>query len=383
MQEIIFQLAVILLAAIFLGAATKKIGLSSLVGQIAAGVIVGPILGIVHENEILNFISLIGIIILVFLIGLETNFDSIKKDAYNGSFLAISGSFLTFICGLLLGELLFKDINIGIVLGIAMISTSTAIPLKLLIDRNEHKTRVGSIFTTMALADDIIAILALSVMVSYFTAKGLSIIYVISLFFAILGFIFITMTAGRKLIGHFLRFFTNISGEQIILSITLSIIFFLTFISDQIGLAAITGAFLVGMAMAGEQVNIIKQKIQFLGYGLFIPIFFAYSALFININSIFNSFNIIIILLIVGSLSKAIGSGYFSKFFGFSIRDQRIIAIGMIPRGEYGIVISQIALVNGIINNNIYSILLSFVVLTTLITPILFTLNDRLRERNY
>lgn len=383
MQQLIFEIAVILFTAIILGNITKRIGLSSLVGQILAGVIVGPIFGIVKENEILNFISMIGIILLVFLIGIETNFDAIKKDVYKGSILAITGSLLTFVFGLIVGELIFSSLNIGIVIGVAMISTSTAIPLKILIDRNEHKTHLGSVFTVLSLADDIIAILALSLLISYFTVNGLSVIYVMSLFFAILGFIFITMTAGRKIIGHFMRFFTKMTSEQIVLSIALVIIFFLTFISDQIGLAAITGAFLVGMAMAGEHENVIKTKIEFLGYGIFIPVFFAHSALFIDIKSVFSSIDAIIALLIAGSLSKAIGSGLMSRIFGFDRKSQSIIAIGMIPRGEYGIIISQIALVNGIINNNVYSILLSFVVLTTILTPILFLLNDKINYRKY
>ena len=190
LENLVFQLGGLLIFAVILGEITSRMGISSLVGQILAGILAGPVLGWVHPNHVLEFFSFLGLMILVFLIGLETKIDDIKKDVYVGIGLAASGALLTFVAGFFIGELLFGSFNIGLAIGVAMISTSTAVPIKILIDRKEYHTHTGRIFVIMAIADDVIAILALSLLVSYISVGNVSLTYVTSLFLAILGFIF-------------------------------------------------------------------------------------------------------------------------------------------------------------------------------------------------
>jgi len=377
--EILLDLALIILFANVLGEITRRMKMSPLVGQITAGLIAGPVLGIVHPNEVLEIFSFLGIMILAFLIGLETRFADIQKDVYVGSALAISGALLTFIAGFLVGDIIFADWKTGIVLGIAMISTSTAIPLKILIDRGQYHTRMGKVFAIMAIADDVIAILALSLLVAFFSGAGISFTKVSSLFFAILGFIFLVYTVGDKLINKFVNAFTIMHDENIFLAIPMAIVFVVAFVSESIGLAAISGAFLTGMALSRSELknSLITPKINVLGYSFIIPVFFAYSALFIDIPTVYRHYNVILLLLFAGVIAKAIGSGYFSRFAGFDSRAQRIFAIGMIPRGEYGIVISQVALARGLVSTEIYTLLISFIVLTVILAPILFSLESR------
>ena len=106
-EEAIFQLGILLVFAVLLGEITNRLGVSSLVGQILAGIIAGPLLGWVQPSEILAFFSFLGLLILVFLIGLETKIEDLKKDVYTGIALAATGALLTFAAGFLLGELVF------------------------------------------------------------------------------------------------------------------------------------------------------------------------------------------------------------------------------------------------------------------------------------
>src|SRR3989338_7401444 len=118
LSVLLLELGIILLFAKFFGMVAKKLKTSALVGEIVAGIIAGPILGIVHPSLSLEFFSLLGIMLLVFLIGLETNFKEVKKNIYIGSSLAITGSVLTFLGGLAAGIVLFNDIQTGIVIGV-------------------------------------------------------------------------------------------------------------------------------------------------------------------------------------------------------------------------------------------------------------------------
>ncbi len=378
--EILLDLGLIILFANVLGEITRRMKMSPLVGQITTGLIAGPVLGIVHPNEVLEVFSFLGIMILAFLIGMETKFQDLQKDIYLGSFLAISGALLTFIAGFIIGDLVFGDIKTGIVVGVAMISTSTAIPLKILIDRGQYHTRMGKVFAIMAIADDVIAILSLSLLVAFFSGAGISFYRVSYLFFAILGFIFLIYAVGDKLINGFVNTFTIMRDENIFLAIPMAIVFIVASISESIGLAAISGAFLAGMALSRSELkdSLIIPKINILGYGFIIPVFFAYSAVFIDIPTIFTHYNVVMIILLAGVIAKAIGSGYMARLGGFDARAQRIFAVGMIPRGEYGIVISQVALTRGLISSEIYTILISFIVLTVILAPILFSLESRI-----
>ncbi len=381
---LLLELGVILLFAKLFGVIAKKLKTSALVGEIVAGIVAGPILGIVHPSLSLEFFSLLGIMLLVFLIGLETNFKEVKENIYIGSTLAGTGSVMTFFGGLALGIILFNSFQTGIVIGVIMISTSTAIPMRILMEKNQHRTRTGHAFITMALADDIIAIMSLSLLVGLFSGTLLAFNNVGTLFFTVLGFILLVLTFGTKVIGQFIKALHMVKDEQTFFSITLAIIMVITFLSEKIGLAAITGSFLAGIAMSSisHRDELIAPKISTLGYGLLVPIFFAYSALFLEPSALISSFGIILIILAVGIATKAVGSGFFARFFGFSNKAQRVIAIGMIPRGEYGIVISQVALAAGMLTKDVYTIMIAFIVLTVILTSMLFSLEEKFDPDN-
>lgn len=381
--ELLLGIGLLLLFAKVLGEITERLGFSSLVGEIGSGILLGPVFHLVGPSGIMEQIVFFGILFLLFMIGLSTKYEDIRKNVYVGSFLAVSGAALTFLGGMAVGLFVFHDFSIGLFLGVAMISTSTAIPLKILIEKGEFQTRVGRMLAVIAVADDIIAILALSVLTTYFTSGGVNIWGILSLFFAVLGFILVVLTFGSKVVSRVFSFLRYMRDEQALLSLPAAIIFFTAFLSDSIGVAAVTGAFLAGITMSKSQYSepVILPKFKVIGYGFFVPLFFAYSGILIDLSSLKTGWHIILLLLAVGCIAKAIGSGLFARFFGFNAREQGIIAIGMVPRGEYGIVISQIALSYGIITNNMYSIMLSFVVLTVILTPLLFRLHSLLASR--
>ncbi|MBI5061341.1 MAG: cation:proton antiporter [Candidatus Aenigmarchaeota archaeon] len=374
--RILLDIALILIFAKIFGEIAERIKLDPLIGQIFAGLLLGPILLWVQPTQLLEFLSFLGIIFLMFLMGLSTRFDEVKKDLYTGSALAVSGAALSFIAGFIIGELVFNSFNIGLFLGIAIMSTSTAIPIKSLIDMGELKSRIGRMIVVTAMADDIISMLGVSFLTTYFTIGIVQLWQTVALFFTIIGFVLIILTFGSKISNGVLSVFQRMRDENILVTFPIAIVFILAFLSQRVGVAAVTGAFLAGMAMSKSVFNdpIISPKVRTIGYGIFIPIFFAYSAIIIDMSKLLSYWWFILILLAAGITAKMVGCGGLSRLFGFKGREQGIMAIGMIPRGEYGIIVSQLAFGLGIITGELYAAAIGFVIVTIILTPILMRL---------
>ncbi len=374
--KILLDIALILIFAKIFGEIAERIKLDPLLGQIAAGLLLGPILLWVQPTIFLEQIAFIGIIFLMFLLGLSTKFDEVKKDVYAGSALAVSAAALSFIGGFAVGEFIFQSFNVGLFLGVALMSTSTAIPIKALFDSGELKSRVGHMLVVTAMADDIIAMLGVSLLTTYFMVGAVQIWQIAALFFTIMGVTFIILTFGSRVSNRALSFFQKMRDENTLITFAIAIVFVLSFLSQRVGVAAVTGAFLAGMAISKSVFNepIIGPKVRTIGYGIFIPIFFAYSALLVDINKMLSYWWLIAILLAVGITMKVVGCGVLSRIYGFRGREQGIMGIGMIPRGEYSIIVSQLAFTLGIITGELYAAALGFIIMTVIITPILLRL---------
>ncbi|MCX6816003.1 MAG: cation:proton antiporter [Candidatus Aenigmarchaeota archaeon] len=376
---LLLDIALILLVAKIFGEIAERAGVSSLIGEVLAGILLGPILLIVRPDPFLNQLTTFGLLFLLFILGLNTNFDSVKKDAYKGSVIALIADGLSFVAGFAIGWMMFHSFNVGLLLGVAMLSTSTAITLRSLTDIGEVKTRVYELVLAVNMADEVIAILALSLFVSYLTYGIIQIWTVVALFFAVVGFFLVVTTVGSKAVSKFLDFFKFMRDEQIMISIPLVIVFIVSFISEEVGIAGVTGAFLAGVAMSKSRMteNIILPKIKIIGYGFFIPLFFAYSAVMFDLTTLSTTAGMIILLLAAGAITKIIGVGYFTKFLHFDKREQLLAGVSMVPRGEYSIILAQIGLAAGMITNQLYTIVMSFVILSILVTPLLVKFSSR------
>lgn len=373
MAELFLSIAILLLSAKLLGELFERLNLSSLVGEIFAGILVGPLLGFVPPSEELRLVANFGIIFLLFLIGLSTKFDEIKENVYVGSVLAIGGCMLAFLGGFAVGYFIFESVEIGVILGVAVISTSTAITLRSLTDIGEFQSKPYKLALAIDIADEVIAILALALLTTYFSFGSVRIWEIVSLFFAVIGFFFFVMTAGSRMAGKFLSFFKTMRDEQILVSIPLVILFFTAFVSEHVGVAAVTGAFLAGISMSKSPLvePLVVPKIKAMSYGFFIPMFFAYSAILLDLSAVTKYAVVILALLAAISLGKFLGCGFLARYFGYSSRDQKIIGIGMIPHGEYSIIIAQLALLGGFIKADLYTIVIAFVIISIVITPLL------------
>ena len=370
MEEILLSLGIMLLVAKVFGNIAERFGVTSLVGETLAGIVLGPLLGWVFLGSFMNGLLAFGIIFLLFRAGLEVKFDEIKNHAYKASFLAIAGGLVSFFLSFLVGMFFFHDFLISMAIGTVMISTNNAALFLLLVKTGEFDSKVGRLIIAITIADDVVGILALSFFNMYVSQK----IAFSSLFFIFLvsiGFYMFILTTGSKAISRVLRRISTFTDEHILFTIPIAIAFGLSYITNQIGLSVATGAFLTGMAIANSQFAepVIEPKVNTMLKGFILPVFYASIGTLV----VFSGLNIylIIAIIVAALLGKFIGCGVISRLFGAGWNEIKLIGIAMMPRADDNIIVLQIILLLGVITHEIYTSIVFAVISTAIITPII------------
>lgn len=369
-EQILLAMGVMLLFAKIFGELAERAGIASLVGEIAAGVLLGPVLGWIVIGDFLTGFLTFGVIFLLFIAGLEVKFEDVKKHTYKASFLAASGGFISFLFGFLVGMFFFNDFLIAIAIGTVMISTSNGSLFLLLMRTGEFDSGTGKLIVAITIADDIVGILTLSFFNMY-VSQTIALSQMFFVFLVSIGFYLFVLSFGSKAIGKFLDKINIFRDEHILFTIPIAITFILAYVTNNLGLSVATGAFLAGMAMANSQFAgpIITKKVNIMSRGFLLPLFYAS----IGTLLIFAGLNapLIVSIVVAAMLGKFIGCGLLSWFAGASRDDMKLIGISMMPRGDENIVILQIVLLLGVITTQIYTSLVFAIVATTILSPIL------------
>ncbi len=393
--SILFELLLMLLVGKILGDLVHRFGFSPLIGQILAGILIGPmILNQVNASPDLNDLSDLSILFLMFLMGLSIDFEKVMgENVYKASTISVIGGFLTFFTAMSITALLGFDLNASILVGIAFISTSTAIGFMVLLEIGDNRSKVFKTIMSVGTTDDILAMLALSLFLSYLTTK-VDLKAAVILFLVVLGFIILVLWMGRAISEKLINMAKNSTNEMSAIIISLIIMFLVAFTGQLIGVNQVTGAFLAGTILARSQVSFkyITPKIEAVSEGLFIPLFFVYTGVRINILGMINSapLDLLIVkipvdfVLFLGLLLVVMSSKYVSTYFsgvllgGYTDNEMHKMGLAMTPMGEYTLVISLLAI--GLVDNyghhipgvvELYSVLAMVVLVTSILTPIM------------
>lgn len=383
-----------LLAGKLLGDVVNRLGFSPLIGQMIAGIIVGPMcLHLVSaETEHLELLTNIGILFMMFLMGLSIDIEKVLGgNVYRIAFISILGGTLTFVTTMIITMLLGFPLNSALLVGISFISTSTAIGFIVLSQVGDRSSNVFKLTIALGITDDILAILALSLFMSYIYT-GVDVRSAFMLFLLVLGFIIFILSFGKSISGWFIKFSRDSRDEQSIIGLSLILLFFVAFLSQSIGIASVTGAFFAGTILARSPVayKVITPKISALSEAFFIPLFFVFTGVRIDISEIISSVPIdlmlisipIDVILFLGLMMAIMASKYFGTFISMRIiggyKDSEVLKTSLImtPMGEYTLVIGQIGLItmlNGapIIDTQIFSVLALVVLVISIISPIM------------
>jgi Kef-type K+ transport system membrane component KefB len=220
-------------------------------------------------------------------------------------------------------------------------------------------------------SDDILAILALSLLFAYVNINSASNFSLLKVFLIVIGFYVIILNLGVFISKKLTSFFVSMKDEQALISMALVTMFIVSILAEKLNILAVTGAFLAGMMLAKSEYaqSSIIPKAKVIGYGFLIPIFFAYIGLKVDLGVLSSRFFLLIAILLAELIGKYLGGYFGAKFTGIEDSDSIKIGAGLIPMGEYTLVTAILALTTGIIQIEIYSILVSIVLLTIFVTP--------------
>lgn len=366
--QILLSLAILIISAKIFGEIAERLKMASLAGEIFGGIIAGPILHLVAPDATLQEIAGLGILFVFFLIGL--NLRSEKSELYSSSILAIVSSLASFAAGFILAFYSSGDIFLSSVVGAALLSTSPSATMNAIAVLGEYKTRAYKFVISAELVESFLAIIVISGLSLLFSGKAdtFTILLLVSAFVAFLA---AAVTIGPVVTKKLLSLLRFAKDEQIYISIPLIILFIAAFISEKTGLLGLAGAFLIGIMMRNFQIteSTIVPKIKTIGHGFFIPLFFAYSALSMDIGSV--SLWLIVIMIIAAVVGKIAVYGLLGNFFNLKNREKKIIILAMLPKGEFTIIIAQIALAAAIISTGVYSSLIIFTIVSVALSPFL------------
>ena len=373
----LLSIALILISTKVLGLFSKKIKLPQVVGALIAGVIMGPAcLGWIHNTEMLSCLSEIGVIVLMFAAGLETDINELKRTGKASFLIALIGVIVPLLGGAA-AAYFFNDSVDGnkmlqnIFIGIILTATSVSITVETLKEMGKLSTPAGNAILGAAIIDDILGIIALT-MVSSMADSSVSIGMVL---LKILGFFVFTFVAA---VGYHYAFkkWTDNNPVKLRRYVVISFAFCLVLAycaEEFFGVADITGAFFAGLAISGtNKADYVTKRFDTLSYLLLSPIFFASIGLKVvlpKMNLEIVLFTVIICLVAV--LTKVIGCGLGAKICKYSNKESLQIGVGMISRGEVALIVANKGEAVGLMSDKFFAPIVIMVVLTTIITPVL------------
>ena len=377
----LLDIALILLSTKVLGIITKRYQMPQVVGALLAGLIFGPAcLNFLQETDFLKQMSELGVIALMFVAGLETDIQEMKRSGKAALLIAFLGVVIPLVGGFAIASVFnkpeFEVAGTSIVLqnvfiGVILTATSVSITVETLKEMGKLSTNVGNAILGAALIDDILGIIALTIITSLADASvNIAVVMAkIILFFVFTGIIgFVFYKVFKK--------WTMKDDEQrrryVIVAFAFCLI--LAYVAEEFfGVADITGAFLAGLIISNTvKRDYIGHRFETMSYLLLSPIFFASIGLSVKIDSMSGSLIIFsIVLLIVAIISKIIGCGLGAKMCGYSNKECLQIGTGMISRGEVALIVASKGAGLGLISEELFAPVVVMVVVTTIITPIL------------
>ena len=371
------SVAIIMLSTKILGDLTKKVSMPQVVGALLAGVLIGPTgLGIIAETDFIAYTAEIGVIMLMFLAGLDTDINEIKRNSVACIVVACVGVAVPLIGGTACYYFFFEtgahdymSILKAVFVGVVLTATSVSITVEALREMGKLEGKVGNAILGAAVIDDIIGIIVLTV-VSSLKDSSVSIgavllkivLYVV--FMVLMGLI---INKNKQFIDRNLK-------KQRITTYVLAACLLVSFASEHFfGVADITGAYLLGLFLSTHAIKKeVARKVNVPSYLFFAPIFFASVGLKIELEGMTEKIIIFsLVLLAVAIITKIIGCGLGAKICGFTNKEAFQVGVGMVSRGEVALIVAQKGYAMGLLDSELMPAVVIVVIATTIITPII------------
>lgn len=379
--EIFKDLAIILISAKLCGLLAGKLKAPQVVGEIIAGLLIGPcVLGLVQQTELISGMAEIGVVLLMFFAGLQTSLNDLMKTGWKALLIACAGVFVPLLGGYLLYSCYYGFAPNGsgqfysaVFTGVILTATSVSITVASLKELGYLKSETGTTIMSAAIIDDVIGIIVLTFVVGMKDpdSKPVSVIISTVLFFVLAVVLGVVIYRVFKWLDNLYPHTRRIPIFGFVLA------FAMAYVAEKyFGIADITGAYVAGIILCSiDDSEYIARKVDISSYMLFGPLFFASIGLKTNIDQVTPSLLLFCILfVIVGLVTKIIGCGLMSRVLGFRGLDAVKIGVGMMTRGEVALIVAQKGLQVGMIESRYFTAVIFLILVSSITTPIVLKL---------
>ena len=375
------DLAIIVIFAKVFGIVARKLKAPQVVGEIIAGLLIGPsILGLVEQTPFLTQMAEIGVVLLMFSAGLETNLKELVKTGPKALMVAMVGVFVPLCGGTLLYSCFYGFEAVGsdgffraVFIGTILTATSVGITVQTLKELGHIKEHVGTLITSAAIIDDVIGIIVLTFVIGFKKpdAKPILVVRDVLLFFACSICVGILMYYIFKFIDK------RHPHQRRVPILGFAMCMFFAFAADRFfGIADITGAYVAGLILCNlNDSEYIARKIDINSYMIFGPVFFAS----IGLKTRFDGFTSSLLLfslcfVAVGLITKVIGCGLTAKLMGYNMNESLKVGVGMMTRGEVALIVAQKGLSVGMLDAKYFASVILLIIVSSVTTPIVLKL---------
>ncbi|WP_084757971.1 cation:proton antiporter [Defluviitalea phaphyphila] len=364
------DIAIILIFTKVFGLITKRFSMPQVLGALIAGLLLGPAgINIIQETEFLELVAELGVIVLMFSAGLETDLKELKKCGKASLVIAVIGVFVPLLGGMLVSEFFNKNLLENIFIGVVLTATSVSITVETLQEMGKLKTKSGTAILGAAVIDDILGVIILTLVTSSASPNAPSIGFVL---LKIAAFFALAVIAGI-LFYYFFQWLSKQEGKKRRIPIfSFAFCLILSFVAEEFGVADITGAYIAGLILCNTvQAHYIERRVEIMSYMLLSPIFFASIGIKTSVMGMNGEIILFTVLLvIIAIISKIIGCGIGAKICGYTTKESYRIGVGMISRGEVALIVANKGSMVGLMPKAFFAPVILMVIITTLITPI-------------
>jgi len=384
------NLLILLVTARIFGEIFERFRQPAMIGEIIAGIILGPsLLNLIHRTEEIRVISELGIFLLVIIAGLEINIDDILKSLKGKNIIiSIMAFFLPLFSGWVVGYVFGQDLMTTVFIGLCVAITALPVSIRILMDLDKINSHVGQKIISIAIFDDVLALTILGILlnvkdtdmsVGAVAQAGAVSTLKLLIFIALLSLAYVLIkkitNRGNYLEESLNKLISFLKGKEPLFAIFFVFVLLFSTVTESLGLHFIVGAFFASLLISDslighDNLRTIEKTTSNMAMGFLAPIFFAGIGLEFNVSSIDNM-GLLVAVVGVSYLSKILGGFIGGRLAGLERRVSFTLGIGLNARGIMELVIANIAYKAGLINNEVFSILVIMGVLTTLTTPLM------------
>ncbi|GAP07185.1 Kef-type K+ transport systems, membrane components [Anaerolinea thermolimosa] len=371
--SLLLPLAGILAGARGAALLSRRLGFPAVFGELILGFLVGPaLLNLLQPSELIHFLADIGVILLMFLAGLETDLHTVRSVGRAAALAALGGVILPLAGGFALGIGSGIPARNALFLGAVLTATSVSVSVQTLRDLGKLNSPQGAAILSAAIIDDLLGVIVFAIVMSLESGSPL-----LTTLLRMSLFLPAAWIAGNWLLPRLLQWEKRSGHREASLGIVVALVLLYAWAAEALGsVATITGAYILGTIVGRhiDESHPIHQGISALSFGFFVPVFFVNIGLQARLDGFLASPVLTLGLTGIATISKIIGSGLGARLGGMSAGQALQVGCGMVSRGEVALVIAGAGMAGGLLDSTIFSILILVTLTTTLITPPLLRL---------